>query len=378
MEDRSLFKERKELFNNALQMKHNKRTPSLSNFWTWKILDSEYTLREALHDYDIMEKVTVEFHHRYQFDAYMDLGTRNPMRVSDALGAGFHKIDDKNQSIVVIDHKLMERNEYTEMKEDFLKFNWTKAFARYTPDLTIEQLQNAAMEFVSFGQYAQKINTKFLIEHQTPLLPNAPQFMPFEHFFNTYRGIKDVSIDLKKCKTEMIEAMDMMYATQVEPAMKSTLESNTSNMFCDTVSFFLGHSILSEKQFEEFYWRYLKKVIDTLIEKNKTMFIFCESTMMRFVDFFKDVPKGVLAIHLEQDNIFEMRKKLPNICFVGGMSTDLLGNGTEQQCVDYAKKLIDELGDGYVFSANKMISFKNDCKRENLLAVTEFVLNYKH
>jgi hypothetical protein len=73
-----------------------------------------------------------------------------------------------------------------------------------------------------------------------------------------------------------------------------------------------------------------------------------------------------------------MRKKLPNICFVGGMSTDLLGNGTEQQCVDYAKKLIDELGDGYVFSANKMISFKNDCKRENLLAVTEFVLNYKH
>ncbi len=100
--------------------------------------------------------------------------------------------------------------------------------------------------------------------------------------------------------------------------------------------------------------------------------------MLRFVEFFQDIPKGQLMIHLEQDNIFEMRKKLPNICFAGGMTTDLLGHGTPRQCVDYAKKLIDELGDGYVFSTNKMVSYRNDCKRENLLAVTEFVRNYRH
>ncbi len=63
---------------------------------------------------------------------------------------------------------------------------------------------------------------------------------------------------------------------------------------------------------------------------------------------------------------------------MGGMTTDLLGNGTKQQCIDYAKKLIDELGDGFIFSTNKMVSFRNDCKRENLLAVTDFVRNYQH
>ncbi len=315
--EKSLFNERKNLFNNAIQMKHNKRTPMFSNFWTWKILDSAYTLREALHDYEIMEKVVCDFHERYHFDAYMDLGTRNPMRVTDALGVGFHKIDDVNESIIVNDHRLMERDEYGEVKENIFAFNWTKAFARYTPDLTIGQLQNAAAEFASYGQFAQKMNIKFLDEYQTLLMPVAPAMMPFEYFFNTYRGIKEVSIDLRKCKTEMIEAMDAIYASMTEPSVQAALESDTGNMFSDTVDVFLGHSILSEKQFEEYYWRHLKKILDSVIAKNKTMFIFCESTMMRFADFFRDIPKGVLMIHLEQDNIFEMRKKTAEYLFYG-------------------------------------------------------------
>ena len=81
---------------------------------------------------------------------------------------------------------------------------------------------------------------------------------------------------------------------------------------------------------------------------------------------------------LENDDIFEMKKKLPNITFAGGMPCELLYSGTKQQCIDYAKKLIDEVGyDGsYIFSQNRMVSFKNDCNAENLLAVNNFVREY--
>ena len=108
------------------------------------------------------------------------------------------------------------------------------------------------------------------------------------------------------------------------------------------------------------------------------MYIFSENTMLQFYEYFQDVPKGHLIIHVELDDIFEARKKLPNICFAGGMPADLLGYADEQTCIDYAKKLIDEIGrdGGYIFSQNKMMSFRNDCKRENLLAVTNFVHNY--
>lgn len=59
------------------------------------------------------------------------------------------------------------------------------------------------------------------------------------------------------------------------------------------------------------------------------------------------------------------------------MKTELLGKGTPQECVDYAKRLVDEMGSGYIFSQDKMISFKFDCQRENLLAVNDFLRNYK-
>ncbi len=377
MEEKILFNERKELFQNAIQMKKNKRTPMLSNFWTWKILDTRYKLSEALSNYDIMEEVVSDFHKRYQFDAYMDLGTRNPKRISDALGNGFHRVDDKNESITVLDHTIMARDEYKEFVKNPQEFYWTKALRRCVPDLTLEQLEKVAMEFVSFGQFMKKMDNKFKNEFQCLLL--APVFIfPFELFFSTLRGIKEISNDLRRCKTELIAAMDVQYKTSTFPAIKFALASDTSDYFADTYTVFIGHSILSEKQFEEIYWPYLKPTIEQFTAHNKTMFIMCESSMLRFSNLFQDISKGSLLIQLEQDNIFEIRKKLPNISFAGGMTTDLLGSGTVQQCVDYAKKLIDELGEGYVFSTNKMMSFRNDCKRENLLAVTDFVLNYKH
>jgi hypothetical protein len=170
----------------------------------------------------------------------------------------------------------------------------------------------------------------------------------------------------------------MMFETRTYPAIELALNSDTSSFVCDTYTALLAYAILSPKQFERFYWPHLKKIIDLVVEKNKTMFIFCESTMLRFVDFFRDIPAGHVVLHLEEDNIFEIKKLLPNVCVAGGMTTDLLGRGTAAQCVDYSKKLIDELGDGYIFTQNKMMSFRNDCKRENLIAVNDFVRGYTH
>ena len=103
------------------------------------------------------------------------------------------------------------------------------------------------------------------------------------------------------------------------------------------------------------------------------MFIYIEDAIARFADYFSDVPKGSAIMHLEMDDIFEMRKLLPGMPLAGGMTTDLLGRGTPQECVEWAKVLCNELGSGFIMSQNKMLSFRNDCRRENLLAVNDFV-----
>ena len=81
---------------------------------------------------------------------------------------------------------------------------------------------------------------------------------------------------------------------------------------------------------------------------------------------------------MEQDDIFKARKRLPNCCMIGGMPVSILGKGTEQECIDYAKKLIDVIGadGGFILSQNKYVSSKVDCKPENLKAVSNFVTQY--
>ena len=62
------------------------------------------------------------------------------------------------------------------------------------------------------------------------------------------------------------------------------------------------------------------------------------------------------------------------------MTAELLGRGTPEQCVARTKELIDGLGGlegGFVLSQDKMLTFKNDAKPENLKAVSEFVTNYR-
>jgi hypothetical protein len=378
MDVQALHDERKELFENAFDFKHNKRVPSVSNFFTWKILDAGYTLKEAIYDYEIMEKVMREFIERYKFDAYLDVGTRNPIRVTDAFGGGYHYIDEENEAVLIDDHHILEREEYREFIENPAAFYWTKGFKRSSkPGITVGELKNAVLEFLSFGQFSGKMNQMLFGEYGGLLFFGQMGFHPFEQLFNTLRGIKEVSLDVRKCKAELKDCMDVIFNTVTLPSLEGALVADDPNTVAATSMAFLGHSVLSVKQFEELYWPYCKIIIDKAIAAKKRISVMCEAEMIRFAEFFQDVPKGVLMIQLEQDDVFEFRKKLPNISIVGGMPTNLLGYGTKQQNVDYAKKLIDELGEGYVFSTDKMMSYRNDAKRENLVAVCDFVREYQ-
>ena len=93
--------------------------------------------------------------------------------------------------------------------------------------------------------------------------------------------------------------------------------------------------------------------------------------------FFKDYPKGMICMHPEQDDVFELHEALPNCSIIGGMPVALLGNGKPEECVDRAKLCCDELGKdgGFILCQDKMVSFKNDATSENVKAVCDYMQN---
>lgn len=88
MTNQELEKYRIQLFRDAAGMeKKPDRTPLVSFFVTWKILDSPYKLTEAMNDYDKMEQVVRHHQEAYGFDTMFDFGTRNPYRVAQAMSS---------------------------------------------------------------------------------------------------------------------------------------------------------------------------------------------------------------------------------------------------------------------------------------------------
>jgi hypothetical protein len=380
MDAKALLKERTELFDNVFNFKHNKRVPVASNVSFWHILDAGYTYAEAVGDYAIAEKVNDIFCERYQFDSYMSLCGTMTLGVSRAFGNGHIQINETGDAIVFDDRHIMEGDEYQEYAKDPARFLWSKAFPRCCkPGFTMAQLEKTIMALSEFSMASPTIVQKHL-EHGAMMHWKTGISTPPETIISFLRGIKEMSLDLRKRKDAMKETMDIMFARDCEPLLPGIAEAALNHEgYVAPVSLpMLAHSVLNEKQFEELYWPYTKKVIDFCVEKNIRIAFYCEAEILRFAEYFQDIPKGLAILQHEQDDVFELRKKLPNIALMGGMPLSMLGHAKPQECVDYAKKLIDTLGDGFVLCQDKMGLSKNDIKRENLLAVNEFARNYNY
>ena len=215
-------------------------------------------------------------------------------------------------------------------------------------------------------------------------MPNScgPAFFNpgLEYFVWGFRGIKGTSLDLRRKKQEIKEAIaiiDDFYLPQYEAAAKAITPEDPH--FFDCSSCPMGHTILSSKQFEEFYWPSYKKHFDITVENGLTNQMFAEGSFANKMEFFQDIPAGHLCTFLESDDPFETHKTLPNVVIAGGSPTSVLANGTKEECIDTAKKFVDELGSegNYIYAINKMISFPNDVKAENLLAVNEYMKECK-
>ena len=285
-------------------------------------------------------------------------------------------INDESGAIYTLDAELLKREEYDEFLSDRLMYQYTKMMPRKYGALTYDQIDKAVKAFLLSGQFGQKMSSIALEEYSIPLLNKGYAQLPIENLFSQYRGIKAFSVDLRRCPQkllEFVEKNDPKYLAQID----STLAIPDKNVIFDIYTAFLCHSVMNSKQFETLIWSTYQKVIDKIVEKEARLVLFIEAETMHIADFFRDIPQGHVCIHLEQDDIFQMRKKLPNICLAGGMPVALLGGASKEECIAMAQKLCDELGEtGYLFSQNKMMSFAYDGRRENMSAVQDFVLNY--
>jgi hypothetical protein len=383
------FQERVQLYKDAARHKKTSRVLNLANIWTWKICNSGYKLSEALFDYDKMEDIVCKFHEKYEFDYYMDYGLRNPLRIADTLGFTDYQINDDTCALsYVTDISYMTEEDYDLIIENYDKFLWTKCMPGRYKNLrgsnAKEMLKKAAQELITYQKFCVQMNSQMEEDYGVPLclFAGVPSVLnSFETLYLAFRGMKALSMDLRRIPDKVKAVCRALgNGRAFEKYKASTQQGTDMHTGPDFSLYLLAHVILSKKQFEEFYWPLLKEIFDFVEKYDKIVHIFNESENSRLYDFYKQAPKGHVVVHFENDDLFKAKKEIgDNVCLCGGMPSDLLARGTKDECVAYAKRLIDELAadGGFIFSQDKMISYPNDCSAANLLAVNKFVQEYR-
>ena len=379
------YEERLQLFRNAINHEHTSKIPFHSNDGPWVILDAGVNVGDAYRDYELNQQTRRRFIEKYNPDM-THVGCRNPFLLTEAFGGADSYFNEENINAVVED--LLDQSDYDEiLAGNFNRLLWEKVVFRKFPkakDFTPQEMADTCKAYKDLCDAKKTIRDMEVYEYGVVPVAEAKYYAFYfsEALFDYYRGIKGLSLDLRRVPQKVYDACEMMDAPMIESvtnAIKNEPKGNDKNYAMDVFTNMLVHSILNPKQFEQIVAKPLGKIFSVLEEYNRSSWNFAESAYARFADFFGQYKKGVVSMCVESDDIFELHKLMPNVSLWGGIQVDILGNGTKEECIDMVKKVIDTFGyeGGLVLQSNKMLAYRYDCIPENLVAVSEFINEYR-
>ena len=388
MDTKELTANRIQLFRDAANFKKPERIPHLSAAVTWKVFDAGHTLNEAMTNFDVMEECVRHFLETYPVDAMLDIGIRNQFNVTEAFGPGgyYYYTEDV---VGIRDHAHCTLDTLDEYLENPEKYIWEKVLPnKYGEEWnkkTLDVWKKTFKEYMNYTSFIFRMNGVMKEFGIPSMAPNNPMSgtisFGIEELEANLLGIKQLSIAMRRGPDKIENFIRKWDAEHIDPLVDKIMNGKGPNYkYCfDASVMMLAHNIMNQKQFERFYWPSLKKLLDAYAAKGMNVRVFCEGSIGRYLDYFKDFPKGTLTFHLEQDDPFEGREKLPNVAIMGGMTTEMLANATPEECVAHTKRLCDELGKegGFIFSENKMLSYRNDANSKNMKAVCDFLNEYR-
>lgn len=377
--------ERVDLFKEAVRQNAvPSRILNLSATYAWKYLDAGFSLDTALLDYEKLYEGNMRFARLYPHDVHVELGSRFPLTVTGPLGNDTWVVTP--EAVSIHDNCFMLDNEYDQLIADPKKYLWEVYMPRKNKFLRQENAQEVFRQgmdaYLQWASAMKRISSDVRRTYEVPPFLSSQALLQVydqghEFLFSVLRGIRKLAIDGRRQPQKVKEAIESIehYTLDANFEKLYAMESGSDpGAQCDQMLSIMSHSILTVRQFEEYYWPFLKKLGDYAQAKDKIFYMFLESDSERFWDFFRELPKGHFLFHIEMDDIYKMKKACPNLAFAGGMPLELLGHGTRGECVEKAKELCRTVGadGGYVFSENKCISHRHDALAENLRAVCEF------
>jgi uroporphyrinogen-III decarboxylase len=135
-------------------------------------------------------------------------------------------------------------------------------------------------------------------------------------------------------------------------------------------------NFMSKKQFEKFYWPYVKKIVQALIDEGLVPGLFLEGDYTSRLEYFLELPKGKVFARIDSADIKKVKEILGgHMCIIGNVPSSILQTGTVQDVEDYCKMLIDVAGKGGGLIVSPRSSI-DEAKPENIKRMIDFTKEY--
>ncbi|MDN5293445.1 MAG: hypothetical protein PWQ91_804 [Eubacteriales bacterium] len=381
-----LLEERKKRYLTALDCGKPDRVPIGLTVSEFMAKVAGFTLQEIYYDLDKNLKALAKFVEEYEVDTFFSAPSLWWAASHDAVGAVYLKFAGRelepNTQFQYVEGEFMLPEDYDAFIENPTEWILTTYLPRIHKEFAEPGSYRASVALIKGAgaramelQLTQQGTAKIMEEYGVVPAGTGLTKAPFDTLGDALRGLKGIMMDMRKVPDKLKAAMEVLVPHNIFYAL-ATAGGDTE--FPAFMPLHRGaYPFLNPRQWDEFYWPTLKKVIEGLWEKGKRTYFFAEGDWTPYLERIAELPDKSIVFHVDMTDIDKAKKILGGrFCLKGNIPNSLLAVGKPEEVRDYVKRLIDEYAadGGFVIDAAAVV--QGDAKEENIRAVIETVLLY--
>jgi uroporphyrinogen-III decarboxylase len=404
----------------AISLKEPDRVPLTPLAHFYPMIQKGMTKQEVMYDSLKSARAAVEIYSDLNVDQVISLAQIPYGPLNDALGVKFFKWPGAaneeqrlgvNQPFQFAEREYMKADEYDEFIADPTGFSIRKLIPRHFSKLNffsefpdIGSLTDGFLSVLTLPLFfsspaaakiletIQEIITKFkkyigdtrFYENELRKIGFPLQFInytqaPFDLVSDFLRGMKGSMLDMYRKPEELKKLLDLL----TQPAINVTID--IAKLFPKYKIVFIAlhrgsDGFMSLKQFEEFYWPTLTKVMDGLIKNGLIPMPHFQgkyTDRFPYLEEYAKKNKGKLIYRFGQSDIIKAKELFGEyVCLRGNVPSSLLNVGTPHQVEEYMEYCIKNLkpGGGYLIDADAGIP--DEAKPENVKTMCNAAFKY--
>jgi uroporphyrinogen-III decarboxylase len=393
-EAEKLYKQRVTRFIKAIKMEEPDRVPVWLPVGTFPAYHGGSDFYGIMHDYKIMRQAWLKFMRDFgDMDTFSGPAFVPSGKIAEVMaskialvpGHGLPKEATMNQ---IVEGEYMMADEYDAYMRDPSDYNvrvmtprttgLLESFKRLPPLRNLQgaswvgvladpDIRKAFQTMMDLAEEHQKWTKAYREIGDEVLTYGYPSFRggimtgaPFDHFADVLRGTRGISFDLRRQPKKLHEAMEYYTNLTINTQLKN--HPMTDCPICIMPLHKGDDTFMSDAQFEEFYWPYLRRILLAMVNEGLVPLPFAEGRFNKRLKFIADTPRSGVVWYFDQTDMTEAKKVLINTsCIMGNVPTSMLITSTPQAVKEYCVKLIKDCkpGGGFILSGGASLDRGN-------------------